>query len=71
MSASLSDVDSTLPLTVSGSFRPALALMWPAGLQTGDLGWDEDEALYTITEETKRYPASVIFGRPPAPLEKK
>jgi glycogen debranching enzyme len=60
----LLDVDSTLPLVVSGSFRPALALMWPAGLQTGDLGWDEDEALYTITEETKRFAA--IIGAPGA-----
>ena len=24
-----------------------------------------------LTEETKRYPASVIFGAPPAPLERK
>ena len=37
----LLDVDSTLPLAVNVSFRPRLALMWPAGLQTGDLGWDE------------------------------
>ena len=27
--------------------------------------------LRDLTEETKRYPASVIFGAPPAPLERK
>jgi glycogen debranching enzyme len=57
-------VDSTLPLTVNVSFRPRLALMWPAGLQTGDLGWDEEERLYTITEETKRFAA--VIGAPGA-----
>jgi glycogen debranching enzyme len=60
----LLDVESTLPLTVNVSFRPRLALMWPAGLQTGDLGWDEEERLYTITEETKRFAA--VIGAPGA-----
>src|SRR5262245_38635169 len=57
-------IDSTLPLTVNVSFRPRLALMWPAGLQTGDLGWDEEERLYTITEEMKRF--AVVIGSPGA-----
>jgi glycogen debranching enzyme len=60
----LLDIDSTLPLAVNVSFRPRLALMWPAGLQTGDLGWDEEERLYTITEETKRFAA--VIGAPGA-----
>lgn len=60
----LLDLDSSLPLSVTGSFRPRLALMWPAGLQTGDLGWDEEERLYTITEETKRFAA--VVGAPGA-----
>ena len=40
-------------MTRHGSFRPRLRLMWPAGLQTGDLGWDEKAQLYTVTEETQ------------------
>ena len=34
----LLDVDSVLPLTVIGSFRPRLRLMWPAGLMTASVG---------------------------------
>ncbi len=60
----LLDIESSLPMTVTVSFRPRLALMWPAGLQTGDLGWDEEERLYTITEETKRFAA--VVGSPGA-----
>ena len=30
----LLDIDSALPITVLGSFRPRLKLMWPAGLMT-------------------------------------
>jgi glycogen debranching enzyme len=60
----LLDVRSTLPLTVVGSFRPRLRLMWPAGLMTGDLGWDEKQRVYGITEETRRFAA--IVGSPAA-----
>jgi glycogen debranching enzyme len=60
----LLDIRSTLPLTVIGSFRPRLRLMWPAGLMTGDLGWDEKQRVYSITEETKRFAA--IVGSPGA-----
>ena len=60
----LLDVQSALPLTVIGSFRPRLRLMWPAGLMTGDLGWDEKERVYSITEETKRFAA--VIGAPGA-----
>src|SRR5262249_43657322 len=55
----LLDVDSTLPMTVTGSFRPRLKLMWPAGLMTGNPGWDEKAHAYAITEETKRFVAVV------------
>ncbi|HJQ67508.1 MAG TPA: GH116 family glycosyl hydrolase [Blastocatellia bacterium] len=51
----LLDVDSVLPLTVTGSFRPKLRLMWPAGLMTAYLGWDEKARVYTAGEETGRF----------------
>jgi glycogen debranching enzyme len=60
----LLDIDSTLPMTVTGSFRPRLKLMWPAGLQTGDPSWEEKEQLYTIGEETRRFVA--VVGSPGA-----
>jgi glycogen debranching enzyme len=60
----LLDVRSTLPMTVIGSFRPRLRLMWPAGLMTGDLGWDEKQRVYSVVEETKRFAA--IVGSPAA-----
>jgi glycogen debranching enzyme len=60
----LLDVDSTLPMTITGSFRPRLRLMWPAGLMTGNPGWDEKAHLYTITEESKRFVA--VVGSPGA-----
>jgi glycogen debranching enzyme len=58
----LLDIESTLPMTVTGSFRPRLKLMWPAGLQTGDASWDEKEQAYTIGEETRRFVA--VLGSP-------
>ncbi len=60
----LLDVDSTLPLTVIGSFRPRLKLMWPAGLMTANVGFDEKEHVYSLTEETKRFAA--VIGAPGA-----
>src|SRR5262245_2747558 len=51
----LLDIDSTLPMTVLGSFRPRLKLMWPAGLMTANVEWDEKARLYVLTEETKRF----------------
>jgi len=62
--AMLLDVDSTLPMTITGSFRPRLKLMWPAGLMTGNVGWDEKAHVYAITEESKRFVA--IIGSPGA-----
>jgi glycogen debranching enzyme len=60
----LLDVQSVLPLTIVGSFRPRLKLMWPAGLMTGDVGWDEKAQAYGITEESKRFAA--VIGCPGA-----
>ncbi|MET0553363.1 MAG: amylo-alpha-1,6-glucosidase [Vicinamibacteria bacterium] len=57
--AMLLDVESVLPLTVIGTFRPRLKLMWPAGLMTGNAGWDEKERVYSITEESHRFAAVV------------
>ena len=51
----LLDVESVLPMTITGSFRPKLRLMWPAGLMTAYLGWDESAHFYTIGEETNRF----------------
>ncbi|HUG53777.1 MAG TPA: GH116 family glycosyl hydrolase, partial [Vicinamibacteria bacterium] len=60
----LLDVRSTLPLKVIGSFRPRLRLMWPAGLMTANVGWDEKEHVYSLTEESKRFAA--VIGAPGA-----
>jgi glycogen debranching enzyme len=60
----LLDVDSVLPMTITGSFRPKLRLMWPAGLMTGYLGWDESAHFYTIGEETNRFVG--LIGSPVA-----
>ena len=60
----LLDVQSVLPLTITGSFRPKLRLMWPAGLMTGYLGWDEKDHVYTVSEETGRFVG--MIGSPAA-----
>ncbi|HYG80100.1 MAG TPA: GH116 family glycosyl hydrolase, partial [Pyrinomonadaceae bacterium] len=60
----LLDVESVLPLTVGVSFRPALKLAWPAGLMTGNIGWDEKQRVYYITEESKRFVG--VVGSPAA-----
>ncbi|MDT4968880.1 MAG: hypothetical protein QOJ64_3617, partial [Acidobacteriota bacterium] len=60
----LFDVQSVLPLSISVSFRPRLKLMWPAGLMTGTLSWEEKEHAYYITEETRRFVG--MIGSPSA-----
>jgi glycogen debranching enzyme len=60
----LLDVESVLPMVITGSFRPKLRLMWPAGLMTGWLGWNEKEHVYTIGEETNRFVG--VIGSPAA-----
>ncbi|MDT5272203.1 MAG: hypothetical protein QOH49_4389 [Acidobacteriota bacterium] len=60
----LLDVDSALPVVVTVRFRPRLKLMWPAGLMTGSLSWDEKQRAYFISEETGHYAGMV--GSPAA-----
>ena len=60
----LLDVDSALPVVVNARFRPRLKLMWPAGMMTGSLSWDEKQRAYFIYEETGRYAGMV--GSPAA-----
>lgn len=60
----LLDVDSVLPMTITGSFRPKLRLMWPAGLMTGYIGFDENSHVYTISEESNRFVG--LIGSPAA-----
>lgn len=60
----LLEIRSVLPLSVIGSFRPRLRLMWPAGLMTGNVSWDEKSQSYEVVEETKRFVA--IVGSPRA-----
>ena len=55
----LLDIDSVLPMTVTGSFRPKLRLMWPAGFETGYIGFDEGAHAYFLGEETRRFAAWV------------
>src|SRR5206468_3541668 len=58
----LLDVDTTLPITITGAFRPRLRLMWPATSMTSNLSWDEAEHVYYVTEESRRYAA--VIGCP-------
>ncbi|MDQ7040554.1 MAG: GH116 family glycosyl hydrolase [Rhodothermus sp.] len=58
----LFDVQAVRPLTIRVAFRPDLRLMWPAGLMTGYLGWNEEVRCYTITEETRRFAG--VIGSP-------
>ena len=60
----LLNVESVLPMTITASFRPRLKLMWPAGLMTGNLYWDEKTQVYYITEETHRFAG--LVGSPGA-----
>ncbi|MEO0856534.1 MAG: amylo-alpha-1,6-glucosidase [Bacteroidota bacterium] len=60
----LLDIDTVRPLTLSVSFRPDLALMWPAGLMTGFSGFDAAQGRYFVGEETQRFYG--IIGSPGA-----
>ncbi len=60
----LLDVQSTLPLSIIGSFRPSLRLMWPAGSMTANAGWDEGARVYDLGEETRRFAG--VIGSPGA-----
>ena len=60
----LLEIDASLPMTITGSFRPRLKLMWPAGLMTANVAWDESQSVYSLTEETQRFAA--VIGSPGA-----
>ncbi len=60
----LLDVRTTLPMTVTGSFRPRLRPMWPAGSMTPNLGWDGKAHVYRITEESGKFAG--VLGSPGA-----
>lgn len=60
----LLDVESALPLTVTGRFRPRLRLMWPAGLMTPNVDWDEKQHAYFLTEESQHFVG--VLGSPGA-----
>jgi glycogen debranching enzyme len=60
----LLDVRTTLPMRITASFRPRLRLMWPAGLMTANVSWNETDHLYTLTEESRRFAGAI--GAPAA-----
>jgi glycogen debranching enzyme len=60
----LLDIDTTLPMTVLGSFRPALRPMWPAGAATANVGWDATARVYELSEDSGHFAG--IVGVPGA-----
>jgi glycogen debranching enzyme len=60
----LFEVRSTLPLSIVGSFRPSLRLMWPAGSMTPNAGWNDRTHAYELTEESRRFAG--VIGSPAA-----
>ena len=60
----LLDIETTLPMRITASFRPRLRLMWPAGLMTPFVSWDEKAGVYTIGEESRRFAG--VIGSPGA-----
>ncbi len=59
------DIESVLPMTVHGAFRPLLRPMWPATASTPNVSWNADLNAYEITEESGKFAAivSVPDGR--------
>src|SRR5262245_23916261 len=55
----LLDIDTVLPMTVIGSFRPSLRPMWPAGSGTANAGWDAAGHAYELSEDSGRFAARV------------
>jgi glycogen debranching enzyme len=51
----LLDIDTTLPMTVIGSFRPALRPMWPAGAATASASWDAVAQIYDVSEDSGQF----------------
>ena len=58
----LLDLDSSLPMTVTASFRPRLRLMWPGALSTPSVAWDEAHQYYRFSEESGAF--SAVIGSP-------
>ncbi len=55
----LLDVESALPIQIIGTFRPKLALMWPAGLMTGNVDFNKQEKVYYLVEESNRFVGAI------------
>ena len=55
----LLDVDSVLPMTIVGAFRPALRPMWPAAASTPYAAWDGATQAYELSEESGRFAARI------------
>ena len=60
----LLDVSTALPMRITAAFRPRLRLMWPAGLMTPYVSWNQDEHTYVLTEESHRFAG--VIGSPGA-----
>ena len=60
----LRDISTTLPIRITAAFRPRLRLMWPAGLMTPYVSWNESEHAYALGEESRRFAA--VVGSPSA-----
>jgi glycogen debranching enzyme len=55
----LLDIDTVLPMTVIGSFRPSLRPMWPAGGGTANANWNTELHAYELSEESGRFAARI------------
>ena len=58
----LLDIDSVLPMTVVGSFRPSLRPMWPAAGATANAGWDAAAHAYDLSEDSGRFAARITVA---------
>src|SRR5262245_36287784 len=56
----LLDIDTVLPMTVPGSFRPVLHPMWPAPAATANAGWDAASHAYELSEDSGRFAARIL-----------
>lgn len=59
----LLEIDTTLPMTITGSFRPVLRPMWPAGAGSATISWDAVARAYDIAEESGRFAGIVGVPR--------
>jgi glycogen debranching enzyme len=56
----LLDIDTVLPMTVIGSFRPVLHPMWPAAASTSNASWDAASHAYELSEESGRFAGRIL-----------